>query len=685
MQHILIITDNKGIRAIELQADSSSIGRDPGNSIILNSQEVSRQHATLLRVTQPGQQAYEFCITDGNLQGKPSTNGLYINGQRAQSRVLRSGDEVAFSTDARVRYFAVNQELDTQWLLSGSEEAVQYMTTLAAKPSKLSSSSDVEKLDYSVLSRLASFPELFIHPIVEVSIAGEITYQNPAAVQLFPDLPIEKMQHPILDGVVDAVTSSQKHQLVREICISDRIFEQSLSYIPQSDLIRSYLVDITDRKRAEDELKALHDKLAADIEKRTLQFNEANNRLKQEEKALVASYATNRALLNAIPDPMFRIDRAGNFVNFKAPKTHTLPFSPDSCMDCHLSEILPEEAAASMQQCIEKALQTESVQILEFQIPSQPSHIPKTLLCFEARIAVSAPHEVMVILRDITERARREAEIRTALEKERELNEMRTRFVSTTSHEFRTPLTTILSSAELIEHYGERCTYEKQLTFLHKIQKSAKHMTSLLDDILLISRAESGNIKFSPQPANLEAFCQDIIEELQITTDRHNLVLRSHPTKDLIFVDPKLMRHILSNLLSNAINYSPEGGEIVVTLSQLEQNVEIQVQDSGIGIPKESLETLFESFVRGSNVGNISGTGLGLAIVKKSVDLHKGQISCHSQTGKGTTFTVSLPLEVAISASEPLLICSPQAIDEVSLEPSCRAEQEKILSSSFIE
>ena len=197
MQHILIITDNKGTRAVELHEASSSIGRDPENSIILYSCEVSRQHAMLLRVMHSGQLEYKFCITDGNLQGKPSTNGIYINGRRIQSQVLRSGDKIIFSTDASVRYFSTEKKADSEWLLSGSEEAIHYLSTTSSPPAGVSVSSDAEQLDYSTLSRLASFPELFIHPIVEVSISGEITYRNPAAIQQFPNLLEDKMDHPI--------------------------------------------------------------------------------------------------------------------------------------------------------------------------------------------------------------------------------------------------------------------------------------------------------------------------------------------------------------------------------------------------------------------------------------------------------------------------------------------------------
>lgn len=639
MQHFLMITDRKGNRTVELTESSGSIGRDPANSIAIDASEVSRQHAILMRVTHPGETEHEFRIIDGDFQGKPSTNGLFVNGRRVDSRTLQHGDEITLGTSVTASYLTAHDDTNTAWLLSGSDEAVDHLATLSAQSSVESETSEADRLHYSALTRLASFPELFIHPIIEFSVEGEITYHNPAAIQQFPEIKTEKTNHPLLLGAIEAATQSDQERVVREVCIGERIFEQSLSYIPQSELIRSYLVDITDRKRAEHELKILHDKLEATIEKRTLQFNEASNRLRREEKALVASYATNRALLNAIPDPMFRIDYAGNVVNFKAPKQHTLPFDPSQSLDQHVSAILPDKAAQNIQTCIGQALKTGKIQVLEFQLPDD-----KTTVDFEARIAVSAPNETVVIMRDITERKKGEAEIKRALNRERDLNEMKTRFVSMTSHEFRTPLTTILSSAELIEHYGDRCSNEKKLQFLNKIQTAAKHMTSLLNDVLLINKADAGKAEFKPKTLDLTAFCSEIIEELQITTDNHQLIMRSQISNISVPIDQKLMRHILTNLLSNAINYSPNGGEITVSLSQQDSEVELRVKDSGIGIPEESKATLFESFVRGGNVGTISGTGLGLAIVKKSVDLHQGHIDCLSSVGEGTTFIIRLPL-----------------------------------------
>ncbi|MEO1392302.1 MAG: ATP-binding protein [Cyanobacteria bacterium J06634_5] len=655
MKHLLLIEDDSGRRTVELHTASSSIGRDPRNSIVINSREVSRQHAILLRLSHPDEADHQFRIIDGNFQGMPSKNGLFINGRQRTSHNLCHGDAIMFGARVDARYFAIEESSDVDWLLSGADEAADYMQTLVSTPIEPASTElAIEStIDGSSIARLASFPELFPHPIIEISLKGKLTYLNPAAVEQFPKIQLQKLEHPLLVGVIDAVKTTQQEQFRREITVGDRvnspvrIFEQALNYIPQSDLIRIYLLDITSRKQAEDTLKALHSQLETEVEQRTQQFNEATNRLKQEEKALLASYATNRALLNAIPDPMFRIDCEGNFVNFKSPKHHTLPFAPESCLHHNLSEILPLPAAKLMQQQISKALETTDIQIIEFQLPrrdSAGSGASERPLDFEARIAVSAPDEVMVIFRDITERKQSEADIRTALQSERELNELKTRFVSMTSHEFRTPLTTILSSAELLEHYSDRWEQAKQLKYLSKIQVATKHMTELLNDVLLINQAEAGKIKFNLQPLVINEFCKDVIEEIQITTTSHQLVLNSSLSDGPLLMDRKLLRHIFTNLLSNAINYSPNGGEILITVVQQNETIVLSVKDSGIGIPEEARETLFESFVRGSNVGSISGTGLGLSIVKQFVDLYEGHIDCQSEVGKGTTFIVTLPI-----------------------------------------
>jgi len=236
-------------------------------------------------------------------------------------------------------------------------------------------------------------------------------------------------------------------------------------------------------------------------------------------------------------------------------------------------------------------------------------------------------------------------EVSRALGKEKELGELKTRFISMASHEFRTPLTTILSSAELLEHYSRQWTEDKKLEHFRRIQTATKNMMGLLDDVLVMGKVEAGKLRFIPAPIDLDKFCRDIVEELRLSAGaKHSLVLTVQGDATQAHMDETLLRHILSNLLSNAIKYSPPGSIIQFELACRDGQAVFQINDQGIGIPPEDQAHLFETFHRAANVRNIAGTGLGMAIVKRSVDLHGGTIDVASQIGVGTTVTVSLPM-----------------------------------------
>jgi signal transduction histidine kinase len=240
-----------------------------------------------------------------------------------------------------------------------------------------------------------------------------------------------------------------------------------------------------------------------------------------------------------------------------------------------------------------------------------------------------------------------EADLRQALAQEKELSELKSRIITTISHEYRTPLTTISSSAELLENYRYKWDDDKQLKHFQRIQASVKHMVALVNDVLFLSRADFEKLEFHPAPLNLVTFFREIVEELQSTVgNKYNLSFTSVSDCTIVSLDAKLLRQILTNLLSNAIKYSPNGGSVKVLLTCEDNKVIFQVQDEGIGIPTEDQQKLFESFSRARNVGTIAGTGLGLSIVKKCVDLHGGQIAVKSEVGVGTTFAVSLPMHV---------------------------------------
>ena len=237
-----------------------------------------------------------------------------------------------------------------------------------------------------------------------------------------------------------------------------------------------------------------------------------------------------------------------------------------------------------------------------------------------------------------------------ALIKEKQLNQLRSSFIATASHEFRTPLTVIGSSAAILETYSDRLSADRKKDHLDRIQSSVKHMVSLIDDVLTMNRAEANKLEFMPELVDLVPFCQELTEELQLSTKKHQIIFNAWQndlTKQTLTTlkgqyDPKLLRQILNNLLSNAIKYSPQGGLIHFNLFTEENNLVLQVQDQGIGIPLDAQTQLFDPFYRAENVGTIAGTGLGLAIVKKCVDAHKGIISVDTRECAGTTWTVTI-------------------------------------------
>lgn len=236
-----------------------------------------------------------------------------------------------------------------------------------------------------------------------------------------------------------------------------------------------------------------------------------------------------------------------------------------------------------------------------------------------------------------------EAEVRKALEKEKELNELKSRFVTIASHEFRTPLSTILSSVSLISKYNEMGEKEKIDKHIQRIKSSVSNLTGILNDFLSLSKLEEGIISNNPSLFNLHSLAVEINEELTPALKTNQVITCKHNGLEDVYLDKNILKNILLNLLSNASKYSGEG-TIVLDMSVSHKEINITVKDEGIGIPESDIQFLFTRFFRAHNAGNIQGTGLGLNIVKRYVELLDGNISVESKLGIGTTFKVNIPV-----------------------------------------
>lgn len=272
----------------------------------------------------------------------------------------------------------------------------------------------------------------------------------------------------------------------------------------------------------------------------------------------------------------------------------------------------------------------------------------------------------LVRITDVTSQKEAESRVYRALKESEELSKLKSRFIAMTSHEFRTPLAVIASSVGILQCFGDRLSPEQRDQHLATIQTYVQHTTRLLDDVLLLNQAESEKLSYEPAPLKIVAFCQEICREMgasypdfeiQLTVASDAIAAQFSPeaapaidpaqapaAPDIEYIlDEKLLRQILTNLLSNALKYSAPTSPIQVTLTLGTNTVQLQIQDQGIGIPAQDLPQLFQAFHRASNVGTIQGTGLGLSIVKHCLDLHQGSIAVESREGEGTCFTVTLP------------------------------------------
>ena len=242
------------------------------------------------------------------------------------------------------------------------------------------------------------------------------------------------------------------------------------------------------------------------------------------------------------------------------------------------------------------------------------------------------------------ERARLEnIRLQSALEQEREVNELRKQMMITLSHELRTPLAMIRSASDLLNKYGERLTPDKRDARLKSIQRQVTHLTNMLDDIEAVVRSDNERFLPNPEPTDVHKLCEEIVLDLKQTKKRD---VTTHYSGSLtrVSIDKHWLRYIIVNLLSNALKYSYPGDDVTVSVERQNDTLTLAVQDEGIGIPTNEKDHVLEPFFRGTNVGSITGSGLGLVIIRNIVKAQNGQIHIQSEEGNGTTVTVTLSI-----------------------------------------
>lgn len=359
---------------------------------------------------------------------------------------------------------------------------------------------------------------------------------------------------------------------------------------------------------------------------------------KKAELALLANEAKTRAILEALPDLMFRLSRDATHLEFYAPHEDMLFVRPEEFLGKRVEEVLPPEAARLYHENIQQTLDTKTVQVFEYHL----DFTGKKRSYYEARMVVAGEDEVLVIVRDITRRKwTHEQQIKLAVQQDR--IQLLEEIITDLSHDIRTPLASIKTNLYLLEKQPDP---EKRRKYMGTMDAQILHLTKLVDEILVMFRLDKGvNLTFTL--LNLNTLIRNIGSEFRGLIEKKKL----RAVFDIDFDLPRIMGseseliRCFTQLIENAINYTPVGGSVLVKTMLTEKNIVVEVSDTGIGIEEEDLPRIFEHFYRADKARNSNqgGTGLGLAIVKRIVELHRGTIEVESVVDKGSTFRVRLP------------------------------------------
>jgi len=384
--------------------------------------------------------------------------------------------------------------------------------------------------------------------------------------------------------------------------------------------ILSFALDITERKQAEVELRA------------------SEARLRESEARFSAAFQASPAFLGILrmSDEKYVLanDAYVNWLGYSRKEV-----LGRTCVDLGLWED-PDER----DQVLHDMRKFGSIRQRECRWKNRRGERFIILLSAETIKLNDSPHMLSMAM-DITQRKRAEEELLKTLEREKELSQLKSNFVSMVSHEFRTPLGIIQSSAELLSEFHQRMQPGEREEQLESIARNTRRMAGMMEGVLILSRLDAGKLDFHPAPLDLNLFCRRVVDEVLSATNRRCLIeLTVNSVPSEAQADEQLLGHIFTNLLSNAVKYSEPGAQVYFTVDRDGQDAVCVVRDRGIGISEEDQPQLFKAFHRGSNVGTRPGTGLGLLLVKRCAGLHGGQVKIESKVGEGTTVMVRLPV-----------------------------------------
>jgi len=374
---------------------------------------------------------------------------------------------------------------------------------------------------------------------------------------------------------------------------------------------------------------------------------------KRAEQALRESEAKHRALFEASSQGVMLHDDS-QFLEVNPAALRILGFEkPEEMVGRHPADFAPptqaggepseETARRHIMACFEKG----STRFEWLGRTAKGKDVPLEVIL--TRVQMGGKPLIQAVMFDITERKEAEAELLKALAREKELGALKTNFVSMVSHEFRTPLGIIMSSAEILREYLERLEPAERAEHLQSITKNTRRMADLMEEVLLLSRVEAGKLSLDAQPMDLTKFCHRLVDEVLSATNRRcPIVVTMDAVDPWAMADERLLRHVLINLLNNAVKYSKAGEPVHFFMERSAARVQFRVIDHGIGIPEADQKWLFNAFQRARNVGTIQGTGLGLVIVKRCVELHRGVIRIESAADLGTKVEVEVPVVPAL-------------------------------------